>query len=69
MIGGITQAMKQSQKQEGSVGIFVVGCQMVEVVAGSVLLQALFRICLSHAVDSLEGVGITSRSTRGQIQD
>ena len=69
VIGGITQAMQQSQKQEDSVGIFVVGRQMVRDVAGSVLLQALGRISLSHAVDPLEGVGITSRTTGRAIQD
>ena len=63
VIGGISQALQQSQKQEGSVGIFVVGRQMIKIVATSILLQALCRICLSHAVDSLKGVVVASRLT------
>ena len=69
VIGGISQALQQSQQQEGSVGIFVVGRQMIKIVATSILLQALCRICLSHAVYPLEGVGITSRTTGRAIQD
>ena len=41
VIGGISQALQQSQQQEGSVGIFVVGRQMIKIVATSILLQAL----------------------------
>ena len=41
VIGGISQALQQSQKQEGCVGIFVVGRQMIKIVATSILLQAL----------------------------
>ena len=69
VIWGSSQAIQQSQKQEDSVGISVVSRQMVKIVAGSVLFQALGRISLSHAVDPLEGVGITSRTTGGAIQD
>ena len=50
-------------------GIFVVGRQMVEIEPTTIFFQALCRICLSHAVDSLEGVGVASRLTGGAIQD
>ena len=69
VIGGISQALQQSQQQEGSVGIFVVGRQMIKIVATSILLQTLCRICLSHAVDSLKGVVVASRLTGWAIQD